>query len=105
MLVTHASETRKPLSPGHGEGGVITVESFGGEQERPELGPIHTMTLGRAHLGAADVLGGVGRDAPVDVSELLGAAHRRESPINCRGGQPVLFHGRPVQLNVGPGRP
>jgi hypothetical protein len=35
---------------------VAVVESFGGEQEGAELGPIHAVSFGGLDLGPADVL-------------------------------------------------
>ena len=48
---------------------MAVVESFGGEQEGAELGPIHAVTFGRLDSRPADVLGRVGRDPAVDVGE------------------------------------
>ena len=59
------------------------------------------MLFGRFDLGAADVLGRVGRDAAVDVGEAVVTAHRRESPIDRRGCEASLFHRGSVNLDVG----
>ena len=88
-----------------GEGGVITVEPFDGEQERPELGSVHPVAAVGMDLGAADVLGRVGRYAAVDVGEPVEATDGAEPAVDRRRCQPALFHRRAVQLDVRPGRP
>ncbi len=85
------------------ERGVGAVVAFGGEQEGAELAAVHAVALVRLDLGAADVLGRVRGDAPVDVSEPVEAADRREAPVDRRGGKRPLFHRAAVQLDVGPG--
>jgi hypothetical protein len=54
-------------------------------------------------LGSADVLGRVRADPAVDVSEAVEAAHRREPPVDRRGGEPSFLHGDSPQLDVRPG--
>jgi len=46
----------------------------------------------------------VGRDASVDVSEPVEAAHGREATVDRRRGQAAHFHGGAVQLDVWPRR-
>ena len=79
------------------------IELLRGEQERAELGAVHPVALGLGDLGPADVLGGVGGDAAVDVCEAVVAAHGRQAPVDRRRGQSPLLHRHPVQLDVRPG--
>lgn len=51
-------------------------------------------------LWSSDVLGRIRRDDPVDVRELVEAAHRRESTIDGCGGESALFHGHSEQFDV-----
>ena len=83
---------------------MVTVEAFGGEQERPELGSVHPVAVVGMDLGAADVLGRVGRDAAVDVGEPVEATDRAEEAVDRRRCQPALLHRRAIQLDVRPGR-
>src|SRR3954447_20599605 len=53
----------------HGQCGVGVIEALGSEQEGAEFAAVHVVALAWGHLGSADVLGGVRRDAPVDVRE------------------------------------
>jgi hypothetical protein len=84
----------------HRQGGVIAVEAFGGEQERAQLPSVHAVALARLDLGSADVLCRVRRDASVDVSEPVEAAHRRETPVNRGGSQPALLERAAVKPDV-----
>jgi hypothetical protein len=61
---------------------VVSVVLFSGEQEDAELGAVQAPGIGWVNLWAADVLGRVRPDPPVDVSEPIGAAHRGKAP--CR---------------------
>jgi hypothetical protein len=83
---------------------VHRVVPFGREQKRAEFGAVHPVPLGLGDLGAADVLGGVGRDATVDVREPVVAAHRGQPTVDGGGRQASLFHRHPVELDVGSGR-
>ena len=77
------------------------IETLGSEQEGAEFAVIHAVALAWLHLRSADVLGGVGRDAPVDVREPVVAAHCRQSPVDRRGGQAAVLHPAAVELDVG----
>lgn len=83
---------------------VIVVIAFGGEEESPQLGAIQAATLGRVNLGPADILRGVRGHAPVDMSETVEPANRRQAPIDRRGSQSSLFEPAPVQLDMRSGR-
>jgi hypothetical protein len=48
-----------------------------------------------------DVLGWVGGYPAVDVGEPVEAADRGEPTVDGRGGETLLLHGRPVELDVG----
>jgi hypothetical protein len=52
----------------HGQRGVIAVVVLGGEQEPAELTAVHAVAFGRLDLRSSYVLGGVGRNATVDVA-------------------------------------
>jgi len=52
------------------------------EQEPAEFGSVQAAGIRGMDLWAADVLGRVRADAPVDVSEAVEAAHRREPPVD-----------------------
>ncbi len=80
------------------------VDALRGEQKPAQLVAVETSTFARVDFGAADVLGGVGGDASVDVSEAVEPAHRRQAAINRRRGQSALFHVLAVQLDVSSGR-
>ena len=86
----------------HRQGGVVTVVAFGREQEGAEFSAVEATSLARVDLGAADVLGRVGTDAPVDVGEAIKTADGREATVDGRGGQSPLLAGGPPQLDVGP---
>ncbi len=88
----------------HSQCGVHRVVPLSGEQEGAELGAVHPVPLGLGDLGAADVLGGVGGDATVDVGEPVVATHRGQPPIDRRGRQASLLHRHSVQLDVASGR-
>ena len=82
--------------------GLFTVVAFGREQEGAEFSAVEATSLARVDLGAADVLGRVGTDAPVDVGEAIKTADGREATVDGRGGQSPLLAGRPPQLDVRP---
>ncbi len=104
MLVRAGFADPQPVeAEQHGERGVVMVDALGGEQERAERGSVHPRGLGGVHRRAAHVLGGVRRDAPVDVREPVEAAHRREPAINRGRGEASFFEVDPEQLDVGPG--
>ncbi len=88
----------------HRERGVRVIEAFGGEQEGAKFATVHAVPLAWLHLRSADVLGGVRRDAPVDVREAVVAAHRRQSPVDRRCRQAAVLHPPAVQLDVWSGR-
>ena len=77
----------------HREGGVGTVEPFGGEEESAELASVESALLRRMDLRAANVLSRVGPDAAIDVSEAGETAGGREAPVDGRGGQGALLRG------------
>jgi hypothetical protein len=54
-------------------------------------------------LGAADILGRVGRDAAVDVGEAVESAGGRQAPVDGRRSQAAFFHRSAVQLQVASG--
>jgi hypothetical protein len=83
---------------------VGAVVVLGAEQEPSELTAVHGVLLRWLDSWPAHVLGRVRRDAAVDVREPVVAAHRRETSVDRRRGQAALFHGRPVDLDVRPGR-
>ena len=88
----------------HSQCGVHRVVPLSGEQEGAELGAVHPVPLGLGDLGAANVLGGVGGDATVDVGEPVVATHRGQPPIDRRGRQASLLHRHSIELDVGSGR-
>jgi predicted metal-dependent hydrolase len=51
-------------------------------------------------LGPADVLGGIGPDAPVDVCESVEATHSREPTVDRRRREPAVLHPGAEQLDV-----
>jgi len=80
------------------------VVAFGGEQEAAEFTAIHRVLLAGFDLRPANVLGRVGGDAAVDVSEPVVAAHCRQSPVDRRRRQSALLRRGAVDLDVGSGR-
>ncbi len=84
--------------------GVVVIESFGGEQERAEFGAVQAASLARMDARTAHVLGGVRRDAAVDVGVPVEATHCREAPVDGRGREPALLEGNAVQPDVRAGR-
>ena len=88
----------------HSQCGVHRVVPLSGEQEGAELGAVHPVPLGLGDLGAANVVGGVGEDATVDVGEPVVATHRGQPPIDRRGRQASLLHRHSIELDVASGR-
>ena len=84
----------------HGKRGVGVIEALGSEQEGAKFAAIHAVALAWLRLRSADVLGGVRRDAPVDVLEPVVAAHCRQSPVDRRGRQAAVLHPAAVELDV-----
>lgn len=80
------------------------VEPLCDEQEPSELAPVQSALLCGVDGGTAYVLGGVGRDPPVDVSEAVETARGGQPPVDCGGGQTAFLHRRSVHLEVGAGR-
>jgi hypothetical protein len=73
----------QPVEPEqHGERRVVAVVLVGGEQEHAELGTVQPPGIGGVHPRAADILGRVRPDPPVDVREPLEATDRRESSVD-----------------------
>jgi hypothetical protein len=66
----------------YGERRVVAVVLLGGEQEHAEFGAVKSAGIRGVHLRAADVLGEVGPDPPVDVREPVEARDRGEPPID-----------------------
>ncbi len=85
----------------HGKRGVGVIEALGSEQEGAKFAAIHAVALAWLHLRSADVLGGVRRDAPVDVREPVVVAHCRQSPVDRRGREAAVLHPAAVELDVG----
>ena len=105
MLVSHASLTRSPFSPSSTASAACWRSTRSAvNRNRAELASVQTAPFGGVDLGSADVLGGVGGDASVDVRESVEAAHGRESSVDRRRGETALFHVVPVQLDVRTGR-
>jgi hypothetical protein len=97
---TRFADTEAIESKEHGEGGMVAVEAFGGEQEHAELGAVETACVVGMELGASDVLGRVGVDAAVEVRESIEPAHSGEATVHRRRGEATLFHPRSVQLDL-----
>ncbi len=55
----------------HRQSGVGMVKALGGEQELTQLASVQPPPLGGMHGGAADILGRVGADPAVDVSDAV----------------------------------
>jgi hypothetical protein len=81
---------------------VVAVEALGAEQEGAELGTAHAATLTRLHLGSTHILGWIRRNAAIDVSEPVEAAHRRKASIDRRRREAAFLHRGAVQLDVRP---
>ncbi len=71
----------------HRQSGVVMVVALRGEQARSEFAAVQPPALGRVNLRAANVLGRVRRDPPVDVGETVEAAHGGQAPVNRRRRQ------------------
>jgi hypothetical protein len=91
----------QPVQPEqHSKRGVVSVVVLSGEQEHAELGAIQSPSVRCVDLGSADVLGGVGADAPVDVREPVVPTDRREPTVDRRRGEPAVLHPGAEQLDV-----
>ncbi len=88
-----------------GKGGVRVVVPLGREQEQPQLGAVQAACVGGMHWWPSDVLGRVGADAAIDVSEPVEAAHRGRSPVDRRRREPATLHLPSEQLDVRARRP
>jgi hypothetical protein len=83
---------------------MVVVVAFGSEEEPPQFAAVQAATFGWMDLGSAHVLSRVRCDPPIDVSEAVGTADRRKSPIDGRCGQTSLLQPTAVQLDVRSGR-
>ena len=88
----------------HRQSRVVMVVALRGEQERSEFAAVQPPALGRVNVGAANVLGRVRRDPPVDVGETVEAAHSGPAPVNRRRRQTLFFEPTAIQLDMRPGR-
>jgi hypothetical protein len=84
----------------HRKRGVVAVVLLGGEQEHAKIRAVETAGVRRVHLRSADILRRVRGDAPVNVSEAVEAAHRRQPPVDRRCRQALLLHPASEQLDV-----
>jgi hypothetical protein len=66
----------------------------------PSSGAIQPASVRCVDLGSADVLGGVGPDAPVDVCESVEATDCREPTVDRRRREPAVLHRAAEQLDV-----
>ena len=103
MLVSHASLTRRPFNPSStAKAAWAWSESLCGEQEPTELSSVKPSTLRRMHGGAAHVLGWVGADPTVNVSEPVETARGGQAAVDRRSGQATLLHRTAVKLEMSP---
>lgn len=103
MLVSQASLTRRPFNPEeHRQSGLGVVKALRGEQEATELSSVQPSMLRGMHGGAAHVLGRVGADPAVDVSEAVVTARGRQPAVDPRRGQATSLHRTALQLEMSP---
>ena len=76
--LTSFADTQSVQSEEDSQGGVGVVETFSGEEESTELAAVEAALLGWVDRRSADVLGRVGPDAPIDVSDAALSADQQE---------------------------
>jgi hypothetical protein len=86
----------------HGQRSMHRRGAVGRVQECSELAAVHPTLSGLMDPRSTDVLRGVGGDPAVDVREAVVTAHGGQAAIDGRRGEPALFHGCPIQLDVRP---
>ena len=93
------------IQPGeHRQSGMGVVKALRGEQETAEPVSVQPSTLRGMHGGTAQLLGRVGADPAVDVSEAVEPAGGGQAAVDCRSGQATLLRRSSVQLEMRPRR-
>ena len=94
--------TRSPFKPNSTANVACPGDVRSAVYKNPASAVVHPTLGSGMDTRPTNVLGRVGADAAVDVGEAVVATHRRQSPINRRGGQSTVIHRRPGQLDVRP---
>src|SRR5438874_3942129 len=88
----------------HSQRSMVAIKPLRGKEVSAQLAPIEAAPFRGLNLGTAYVLGGVGADPAVDVSEAVETARGGQTPIDGRRRQPSFLHRGSVHLQMSAGR-